>query len=761
MGQRYSNDEANGVAVDASGNAYVTGNSSEAWTWVEGSNPPVLPLNPFTSGYGGDIFITMFSNAGIYQWHTFIGGAGWDVAEDIVVKGSNIFLTGHGGLDFTDDGVSPAIGHGATQYSDAFAAKLSTGSAVSGGGNLLWYTFLGGNDTWGNSIDADDAGMLYITGTSTQDLYSTPIVSRGPNATHGYETYAAKVNSNDINPSCLVWNTFMGGPFHDAGQGIGVDNYGNVFVGGDRLYIGVVLTMLNNIGEQQWQNLLYDYPLSSGSLGDLILDNVGNLFLTGYCQDPWPVSLGGDIIHEHHLSVGNDAFVAKIHTGAGVNQPPTIGSCTDPVTVNEGQAAENTGTVNDPDGDPLTLSVNIGTVVNNGDGTWSWSFGTSDGPAESQTVTVTADDGNGGTAEVAFALTVNNVLPAILEITLLLDPIAIDEQPVIVSATFSDPAGSADEPYTCTVDFGDGTGGHNGTVNGYTCTCAYTYAEASVNMITVTVTDNDGGSEVLSATDYIVIYDPSEGFVTGGGWIDSPEGAYIPDPTLTGIANFGFVSKYKKGHSVPTGNTQFQFNPGDLNFHSTYYQWMIIAGHKAMYKGDGTINGEGNFGFQLSAIDEDLTPSTDVDLFRIRIWDKDNNDELVYDNELGGAPNGDPTTEIGGGNITIHEGNKSISAEESGDEPVTDKPEEFQLFQNYPNPFNSTTSIKFELPKDTHVVLKVFDVVGYEVTTLVNQDCSAGYHSVEFDANKLLNGIYFYRLYTADYSNTKKMLLID
>jgi len=73
-----------------------------------------------------------------------------------------------------------------------------------------------------------------------------------------------------------------------------------------------------------------------------------------------------------------------------------------------------------------------------------------------------------------------------------------------------------------------------------------------------------------------------------------------------------------------------------------------------MYKGTGTINGEGNYGFQLSAIDEDLTPSTDVDLFRIKIWDKDNNDEVIYDNKLGAEDDSDPTTEIGGGNIKIH-----------------------------------------------------------------------------------------------------------
>ncbi|MDY6932458.1 MAG: hypothetical protein SVJ22_11160, partial [Halobacteriota archaeon] len=91
-----------------------------------------------------------------------------------------------------------------------------------------------------------------------------------------------------------------------------------------------------------------------------------------------------------------------------------------------------------------------------------------------------------------------------------------------------------------------------------------------------------------------------------------------------------------------------------LNFHSSSYDWLVIAGHKAKYKGTGTINGEGNYGFMISAIDEKLTPSTDVDKFRIKIWDKDNADTIVYDNQMGDADDADATTEIQSGNIVIH-----------------------------------------------------------------------------------------------------------
>ena len=84
----------------------------------------------------------------------------------------------------------------------------------------------------------------------------------------------------------------------------------------------------------------------------------------------------------------------------------------------------------------------------------------------------------------------------------------------------------------------------------------------------------------------------------------------------------------------------------------------MISGHKARYQGTGTINGGGNYGFSVTVIDEKLTPSTDVDLFRIKIWDKDNGDIVVYDNEMQEPDDSKETTQIGGGAIVVHSGGK-------------------------------------------------------------------------------------------------------
>jgi len=91
---------------------------------------------------------------------------------------------------------------------------------------------------------------------------------------------------------------------------------------------------------------------------------------------------------------------------------------------------------------------------------------------------------------------------------------------------------------------------------------------------------------------------------------------------------------------------------------------------------------------------------------------------------------------------------------------VSQIPNEFALYQNYPNPFNPTTNIKYQIAKQGHVTLKVFDIIGNEITTLIDSEHSPGLYEIKFDANKLTSGIYFYKISHEDFLITKKMLLI-
>jgi PKD repeat protein len=124
-----------------------------------------------------------------------------------------------------------------------------------------------------------------------------------------------------------------------------------------------------------------------------------------------------------------------------------------------------------------------------------------------------------------------------------------------------------------------------------------------------------------------------------GGYVVEYEGGEL----FTGKATFGFVAKYlKKGTNEPTGETEFHFHTVNLNFHSSSYDWLVVnqGGTNAQFKGSGTINGEGNYKFMLWAGDDD------PDTFRIKIWEENGVETVVYDNGF--------EQDIDGGSIVIH-----------------------------------------------------------------------------------------------------------
>lgn len=270
------------------------------------------------------------------------------------------------------------------------------------------------------------------------------------------------------------------------------------------------------------------------------------------------------------------------------------------------------------------------------------------------TITWAAMDAAGNSSSCQQTVMVTNSSPVVTITGPPTGSVYAVNTPVSFTGSFTDNAGGA-HTATWTFDSQSSAGSVNETTGAVTG--SYSFTAAGIYKVTLTVTDGCGSAGSASTIDgldlLLVIYDPSAGWVTGGGWINSPAGAYSANPGLTGKANFGFVSKYHNGATVPSGNTEFQFKAGNLNFSSTSYEWLVIGGARAQYKGSGKINGAGSYDFMLTAIDGQQPGGGGVDKFRIRIWDRIGGG-LIYDNQLNAPDSNDPTTILGGGNIVIH-----------------------------------------------------------------------------------------------------------
>jgi uncharacterized repeat protein (TIGR01451 family) len=269
------------------------------------------------------------------------------------------------------------------------------------------------------------------------------------------------------------------------------------------------------------------------------------------------------------------------------------------------------------------------------------------------TLTLAVSDDDAGTGTNTANLTVANLPPTITSLNV--SPTVVQIGGIVtLSAQFTDPGHS--DTHTASIDWEGATSpGVVTEANGSgSVSATHTYTAAGIYTVSLTVTDDDHDADTETFTQYIVIYDPSAGFVTGGGWINSPAGAYVADASLVGKANFGFVSKYiaQKDKTTPllTGNTEFQFQAGSLNFSSTVYDWMVVSGSsKASYKGSGTVNGAPGYAFLLSVVDGGSTG----DKFRMKIWNKATS-AIVYDNQTSAADDATASQLIAGGSIVIH-----------------------------------------------------------------------------------------------------------
>jgi endo-1,4-beta-xylanase len=186
-------------------------------------------------------------------------------------------------------------------------------------------------------------------------------------------------------------------------------------------------------------------------------------------------------------------------------------------------------------------------------------------------------------------------------------------------------------------------------------TGSFAFAAPGIYTVSLRVTDQCGGLGSATTIDgspaIVFVFDPIRGMVTGGGQVDTPAGSLPGSPGLSGKATFGFSSSYNNGALPPKGATEFRF--GTMNFHSNSYEFLVVAGTKAVFRGAGRINGAGNFGFMLTLIDGGAGKGAGADRLRMKIWDRTSG-AVVYDNQIGAPDTADPIRPVANGNVVIH-----------------------------------------------------------------------------------------------------------
>ena len=215
----------NGIAVDSSGNAYVTGTTnSTSWITLGGDTT----LNDDNSTLYSDGYVVKLGTAGTQLWGTYLGGAYDDVGNGIVVDSTgNAYVTGT-----TTSAGWVSLGWNTTyggDPSDGYVVKLSTAGAH------LWSTYLGGTGTdLGGGIALDSSANVYVTGSTD----SAGWVSGGWDTSQngGLDAFAVKLNTAGVH----VWSSYVGGTLNENGNGIAVDSRGDAYVTGNTTSTGWV-----------------------------------------------------------------------------------------------------------------------------------------------------------------------------------------------------------------------------------------------------------------------------------------------------------------------------------------------------------------------------------------------------------------------------------------------------------------------------------------------------------------------------------------
>jgi hypothetical protein len=298
-----ADDGGRGIGVDNTGAVYVGGTSPGTWG---------APVRAYSGS--NDAFVVRLDPNGVLVWNTFVGGAGLETAMSMAVDGGgNAYITGIG----TATWGAPIRAFTAI---DGFVAKVGPN------GSLVWNTFVGSalSRDFANGISAN-GDAVYVTGSST-DTWGSPVrafTPRPAGVTGSFaDAFVVKLRADGTS----AWNTFLGGSADDSADGVAFDGSGNVYVSGSSTsswaspalaYVGsadAFTARLDSNGSLVWNAFLGCAAVDMGTA--VAVDGVGNVLVGGFSAGSWGTPV-------RSYTAGTDTFVAKLRAG-GDDVPPVL-----------------------------------------------------------------------------------------------------------------------------------------------------------------------------------------------------------------------------------------------------------------------------------------------------------------------------------------------------------------------------------------------------------------------------------------------------
>lgn len=770
------NEFAIAVAVDAEGNSYVTGIRKVGFGWV---------------------VTVKYTPSGEELW----------VAQFSFDRTSGIAVDNQGGVYVT----------GVYFNLDNFSYDYATIRYDAATGEQSWISFYNGPAInfadHVRAIAADSAGGVYVTGSSYNEDFTTDYATVRYEAATGEQTWASRYSGPE-------------GTSMDSAAAITIDEQGGVYVTGvsaiDSTNTAFATVRYEaSTGEENWASR-YDKAGSADVATAITTDNAGGIYVTGYSgsadggfdftsvrynaatgAESWVSNYSGqNSSDDRAIAIAADTAGGVYVTGTSI-----AGNTSDYATLRYDAATGEECWVSRYDGSTSSRDSAAAIAVDNAGGVY---------------VTGVSYDANqqGDFATVRYdATTGEQVWAERYGSPQSQEDVAVDmaldrEENLIITGYSYSPETLYDfltVKYSQCLPLAKAniTGNTNAAVG--TSNSAYSISTLGATSYTWAITDIDGNAytdfrgqgagaiivdwpeepnvyklsvvsgaaescEAQTSVRYVHVYDSEAGYVSGGGWSDSPTNAGYELMRQGGMLYWGFVARYT-GEERVQGSTLMILDTGPAIFRSTSVEdgSLVISGNRAFFKGTGILfhqrgldsdRDDRQFGYLIAATDGQLGFSSSPDQLRLRVWviEEDGTEgAVVYDNQVGCSSanldlNAPACSAIDRGDIIINKPqSNSLSSAISQNAVVESATQDLQA---YPTAFSGRTTLSFATASEAGYTLELYDLKGALVRSIAAGQTEAGKrYEHELSADGLSRGMYLVRLSTGDEVQAVKVVV--